>query len=54
MALPVYTYRCPNGHETQVARRPEDADRSTRCAECGAICQRLVRLRGVDDRPRRD
>lgn len=45
--MPVYLYRCPQGHETEIHRPVEDANESAYCAECGAGAQRLHKLGGI-------
>lgn len=48
--MPIYLYRCPDGHETEINRHPDDANRPAHCAECGKPAERLHRLGGVSFR----
>jgi len=45
--MPVYTFRCDAGHETDIRRDPDDATRDATCDTCGKPAQRLYRLRGI-------
>jgi putative FmdB family regulatory protein len=45
--MPVYEYRCQQGHMSEVRRGPEQASEPIRCVECGAPADRLYRLRGI-------
>lgn len=45
--MPIYLYRCKAGHETELQRPPEDANRPTHCAECGEPAERVFKLRGI-------
>jgi putative FmdB family regulatory protein len=38
--MPLYEYRCENGHTFEVMQRMSD-DPITACEECGAPCQRV-------------
>jgi len=38
--MPIYEYRCENGHEFEVMQRMSD-DSLTECLECGAPVQRV-------------
>ena len=38
--MPLYEYRCENGHNFEVMQRMSD-DPVTKCAECGAPVQRV-------------
>jgi putative FmdB family regulatory protein len=38
--MPLYEYRCENGHTFEVMQRMSD-DPITECEECGAPCQRV-------------
>ncbi len=39
-AMPIYVYRCPNGHEFEVFQSMSE-DPVTRCKECGAPVERV-------------
>jgi putative FmdB family regulatory protein len=39
-AMPIYVYRCPNGHEFEVFQSMSE-DPVTRCQECGAPVERV-------------
>ena len=45
--MPVYAYRCPSGHTTEITRTPEDASRPAVCDTCGETAERQYRLGGV-------
>ena len=38
--MPIYVYRCPNGHEFEVFQNMSE-DPVTRCEECGAPVERV-------------
>lgn len=38
--MPIYEYRCPNGHEFEVVQRMSE-DPISRCQECGAPVERM-------------
>jgi putative FmdB family regulatory protein len=38
--MPIYVYRCPNGHEFEVFQSMSE-DPVTRCSECGAPVERV-------------
>lgn len=44
--MPLYLFRCANGHESEHYRTPDDATRDAHC-ECGQPARRLFRLRGI-------
>ena len=39
--MPIYEYRCDNGHELEVLQRMSE-DSLTSCQECGAPAQRVL------------
>lgn len=45
--MPLYVFRCPAGHETELERPVAHASEPIRCPECGEPAQRLYRLRGI-------
>lgn len=45
--MPLYQFRCPNGHESDINRAADDSTRDATCPECGALARRLYRLRGI-------
>lgn len=40
--MPIYEYRCPNGHTHERLRRYVERDRECRCLECDELAQRIL------------
>lgn len=45
--MPVYSFRCRKGHETDIRREPDDASRDAVCDTCGERAERVYRIRGI-------
>ena len=39
--MPIYEYRCPNGHLTEELRSFKDRNRRVKCDRCGRVAKRI-------------